>query len=67
MGVFGLVVAGGGAIGALLGGILTDAFNWRWIFYINVPVGVALFALSLWLLPRSSRPAEKVRLDVALL
>jgi EmrB/QacA subfamily drug resistance transporter len=65
MGVFGLVVAGGGAIGVLLGGILTDAFNWRWIFYVNVPVGVALFALSLWLLPPSSRPAERVRLDVA--
>jgi EmrB/QacA subfamily drug resistance transporter len=65
MGVFGFVVAGGGAIGVLLGGILTDAFDWRWIFYINVPVGVALFALSLWLLPRSGRPAEKVRLDVA--
>jgi EmrB/QacA subfamily drug resistance transporter len=65
MGVFGLVVAGGGAIGVLLAGILTDAFNWRWIFYINVPVGAALFVLSLWLLPRSGRPAERIRLDVA--
>jgi predicted MFS family arabinose efflux permease len=65
MGVFGLVVAGGGAIGVLLGGILTDAFNWRWIFYINVPVGAALFTLSLWLLPRSGRPTGRIRLDVA--
>jgi EmrB/QacA subfamily drug resistance transporter len=65
MGVFGLVVAGGGAIGVLLGGILTDAFNWRWIFYINVPIGVALITLLMWLLPRSGRPAETIRLDVA--
>jgi EmrB/QacA subfamily drug resistance transporter len=65
MGVFGLVVAGGGAVGVLLGGILTDAFDWRWIFYINVPVGIALFALSLWLLPGSRTKAERRRLDVA--
>jgi EmrB/QacA subfamily drug resistance transporter len=65
MGVFGLVVAGGGAVGVLLGGILTDAFDWRWIFYINVPVGIALFALSLWLLPGSRTRAERRRLDVA--
>jgi EmrB/QacA subfamily drug resistance transporter len=65
MGVFGLVVAGGGAVGVLLGGILTDAFDWRWIFYINVPVGIALFALSLWLLPGSRLRAGRGRLDVA--
>jgi EmrB/QacA subfamily drug resistance transporter len=65
MGVFGLVVAGGGAIGVLLGGILTDAFDWRWIFYINVPVGIALFGLSLWLLPGSRTRSERGRLDVA--
>lgn len=64
MGVFGLVVAGGGAVGVLLGGFLTDAFDWRWIFYINVPVGIALFALSLWLLP-GSRSRSESRLDVA--
>jgi EmrB/QacA subfamily drug resistance transporter len=65
MGVFGLVVAGGGAVGVLLGGILTDAFDWRWIFYINVPVGIALFALSLWLLPGSRARSARGRLDVA--
>jgi EmrB/QacA subfamily drug resistance transporter len=65
MGVFGLVVAGGGAVGVLLGGILTDAFDWRWIFYINVPVGIALFALSSWLLPGSRTRPEGDRLDVA--
>jgi EmrB/QacA subfamily drug resistance transporter len=65
MGVFGLVVAGGGAIGVLLGGILTDAFDWRWIFYVNLPIGIALFGLSLWLLPGSRTRSEGGRLDVA--
>ena len=40
MGVFGFVAAGGGSIGVLLGGILTDALSWHWIFLVNVPVGV---------------------------
>jgi MFS family permease len=41
MGVFGFVAAGGGTIGVLLGGILTDVLNWHWIFLVNVPIGVA--------------------------
>ena len=39
MGVFGFVMAGGGTIGVLLGGILTDALNWHWIFLVNLPIG----------------------------
>ena len=46
MGVFGFVAAGGGSIGVLLGGILTDVLNWHWIFLVNVPVGVAVGALA---------------------
>ena len=46
MGVFGFVAAGGGSIGVLLGGVLTDVLNWHWIFLVNVPIGVAVFALS---------------------
>jgi EmrB/QacA subfamily drug resistance transporter len=64
MGVFGFVAAGGGSIGVLLGGILTDTLNWHWIFLVNLPIGVAVFLLSLRLLPASRGPAE-VRLDVA--
>ena len=39
MGVFGFVAAGGGSIGVLLGGVLTDALDWHWIFLVNVPIG----------------------------
>ena len=40
MGIFGFVASGGGSIGVLLGGILTDVLDWHWIFLVNVPVGV---------------------------
>ena len=42
MGVFGFVMAGGGSIGVLLGGVLTDLLSWHWIFLVNVPIGVAV-------------------------
>src|SRR3954469_23144241 len=51
MGFFGFVMAGGGSIGVLLGGVLTDVLSWHWIFLVNIPVGIAVFALSLPLLP----------------
>src|SRR5690242_20991425 len=51
MGVFGFVASGGGTIGVLLGGILTDVLNWHWIFLVNLPIGVAVVLLSLRLLP----------------
>ena len=41
MGVFGFVMAGGGSIGVLLGGVLTDSLDWHWIFLVNLPIGVA--------------------------
>ena len=65
MGVFGFVAAGGGSIGVLLGGVLTSALNWHWIFLVNLPIGVAVFALCLVLLPASRGPASATRLDVA--
>ena len=51
MGIFGFVLSGGGAIGVLAGGILTDVLDWHWIFLVNLPIGVLVFALSLKLLP----------------
>src|SRR3954466_10803787 len=51
MGVFGFVSSGGGTVGVLLGGVLTDKLNWHWIFLVNLPVGIAVFALCLALLP----------------
>ena len=64
MGVFGFVAAGGGSIGVLLGGILTDSLDWHWIFLVNLPIGVAVVLLSLRLLPAGRGPAG-ARLDVA--
>ena len=42
MGVFGFVASGGGSIGVLLGGILTDLLDWHWIFLVNVPIGIVV-------------------------
>ena len=49
IGVYGFVASAGGSIGLLAGGALTDAINWHWIFFINVPIGIAtaFFALRL--------------------
>ena len=63
MGVIGFVAAGGGSIGVLAGGVLTDAISWNWVFLVNAPVGVAVFALCLWLLP-GGRGHVGQRLDV---
>ncbi len=65
MGVFGFVAAGGGSIGVLLGGILTDVLDWHWIFLVNLPIGVVVYALSLRLLPAAHGAAAAGRLDVA--
>jgi EmrB/QacA subfamily drug resistance transporter len=65
MGVFGFVLSGGGVIGVLAGGILTDVLNWHWIFLINLPVGVAVYILSVRLLPAGRGPAASGRVDVA--
>ncbi|HMH16713.1 MAG TPA: MFS transporter, partial [Burkholderiales bacterium] len=51
MGFFGFVMAGGGSVGVLLGGLLTGALNWHWIFLVNLPIGVAVYALCLMLIP----------------
>jgi EmrB/QacA subfamily drug resistance transporter len=64
MGVFGFVAAGGGSIGVLLGGVLTDILNWHWIFLVNVPIGAAVVVLSLKVLPGERVPSS-ARLDVA--
>jgi len=64
MGVFGFVASGGGTIGVLMGGILTDVLSWHWIFLVNLPIGVLVVLLSRRLLP-SAHVAGSGRLDVA--
>ena len=50
MGVYGFVCAAGGSIGVLLGGLLTGTMGWHWIFLVNLPIGVAVYALCLMLI-----------------
>jgi EmrB/QacA subfamily drug resistance transporter len=65
MGVFGFVLSGGGVIGVLAGGVLTDVLNWHWIFLVNLPVGVLVYFLSLRLLPAAHGPGATGRIDFA--
>jgi EmrB/QacA subfamily drug resistance transporter len=65
MGIFGFVASGGGSIGVLLGGILTDALSWHWIFLVNFPIGVLVVLLTLRLVPGAPPVAAERRLDVA--
>jgi EmrB/QacA subfamily drug resistance transporter len=65
MGIFGFVAAGGGSIGVVLGGVLTDFLNWHWIFLVNVPIGALVVFLSLRLLPGTPGTARGERIDLA--
>jgi EmrB/QacA subfamily drug resistance transporter len=53
LGAFAAISGGGGAVGLLLGGLLTDALSWQWVFFVNVPVGLATLALALRYVPES--------------
>ena len=64
MGVFGFVMSGGGAVGVLLGGVLTGLLTWEWIFLVNVPIGIAVWFLVLRLIPADTAPTDGQRLDV---
>jgi EmrB/QacA subfamily drug resistance transporter len=46
LGAWGATAASGGTLGALFGGILTDGLSWRWVLFVNVPIGVALMAVA---------------------
>ncbi len=64
MGVFGFVAAGGGSIGVLLGGILTTAVGWHWVFLVNLPIGLLVCVLTMRLVPVTGGQAAG-RLDLA--
>jgi len=53
LGVWAAIAIGGSAVGLILGGVLTEYFSWPWIFFVNVPVGIAAFLFSLRLVPES--------------
>lgn len=64
MGVFGFVMSGGGSIGVVAGGVLTDLVGWHWIFLVNVPIGVAVVLAGLRLLPEVGTRSSSQRIDV---
>ena len=64
MGVFGFVMSGGGAIGVLLGGVLTGLLTWEWIFLVNVPIGIAVWLLVIRLIGADTAATEHQRVDV---
>jgi EmrB/QacA subfamily drug resistance transporter len=66
LGIWGGIAGSGAAAGALLGGVLTSAFGWEWIFYVNVPIGAVLIGLTPFLLSREPAGALARRsFDVA--
>ncbi|HVS68475.1 MAG TPA: DHA2 family efflux MFS transporter permease subunit [Mycobacteriales bacterium] len=65
MGITGFVSSGGGAVGVLVGGVLTDALSWHWVFLVNVPIGIAVCILVMRLVDETSTAATGRRLDVA--
>ncbi len=65
MGVWAAIAVGGGAVGLVLGGMLTDWLSWPWIFFVNVPVGIAVFALAWRLVPESKDEHAHRSFDLA--
>jgi EmrB/QacA subfamily drug resistance transporter len=64
MGIFGFVMSGGGSIGVLAGGVLTDLVGWHWVFLVNLPIGLLVTVVGLRLLPAVHTGAERTRVDV---
>ncbi|HZC74150.1 MAG TPA: DHA2 family efflux MFS transporter permease subunit [Jatrophihabitans sp.] len=65
LGIWGAASGSGGAAGVLLGGALTSAFSWSWIFFINVPAGAIVLAVSPWLLRESRAELAHRHFDFA--
>jgi EmrB/QacA subfamily drug resistance transporter len=63
--VWAAIAIGGAAFGLILGGALVQWFSWPWIFFVNVPVGIAAFILSLRLVPESRDEHAPESYDVA--
>src|SRR5580765_1245387 len=65
LGVWGAASGSGGAAGVLLGGVLTSAFGWSWIFFVNIPVGIALFIATPLIIRKTSSVLEHRHFDFA--
>jgi EmrB/QacA subfamily drug resistance transporter len=64
LGIWGAVAGAGGAVGVLLGGILTSGLNWRWVLFVNVPIGIAAAILAPRILPESRSSEEAQNFDI---
>ncbi|MBB5935927.1 MFS transporter [Streptomyces zagrosensis] len=63
-GIFGAIAAGGGAIGLVLGGLLTEYLDWRWCLYVNVPIAIAA-VFGWYVLPADARTsADRAQFDI---
>jgi EmrB/QacA subfamily drug resistance transporter len=62
MGIYGATIGVAVAVGPLVGGAITSAFGWRWVFFLNVPIGLAAVAVTFWKL-RESRNPNATRAD----
>ena len=65
LGIWGAASGTGGAAGVLLGGVLTSSLSWAWVFFINVPVGAAVLAVTPWLVRESRSELRHRHFDVA--
>src|SRR5205809_996594 len=65
LGIWGAASGSGGAAGVLLGGVLTSSLSWSWIFFVNVPVGALILAVSPWLLRESRAELAHRHFDTA--
>src|SRR5216683_3249017 len=63
--VFAAIATAGGASGLILGGVLTDLLSWRWVFYINLPVGIVATFLALRFVPDSRAEHRPAGTDIA--
>jgi EmrB/QacA subfamily drug resistance transporter len=63
LGLWSMVAGGGGAVGLLLGGVLTQYVDWRWIFFINVPIAAVVLMLAMRFVPKSL-PQKRTGLDM---
>jgi EmrB/QacA subfamily drug resistance transporter len=65
LGVWSAIAASGAAVGLLMGGVLTDIASWRWVFFVNVPVGVITIALAVRYVAESRIEVENRSFDLA--